>query len=118
MANSVLSLAQNIGELLDLIGVFVIVGGAAVSVFIELTLIIQQKAHNWYKSFRQNLGHSILLGLEFLVAGDIIRSITGTPSFEAVGVLVVIVLVRSFLSVTFEMEIEGRWPWQRNRTRI
>jgi uncharacterized membrane protein len=55
----------------------------------------------------------VLLGLELLVAGDIIRSVAISPSFESVGVLAVIVVVRSFLSTTLEMEISGRWPWQR-----
>ena len=68
-----------------------------------------------YKSYRKNLGRSILLGLELLVAGDIIRSVTGQPSFTSVGVLAIIVVIRSFLGLTFEMEIDGKWPWQQNK---
>jgi uncharacterized membrane protein len=66
-----------------------------------------------YPALRRELGRSVLLGLELLVAGDIIRSVALSPSFESVGVLAVIVAVRSFLSTTLEMEISGRWPWQR-----
>lgn len=109
-----LGMAQIIGELLDLVGVFVIVTGAILSFLFTLyELFKEQSTEHLYGNFRQNLGRSILLGLEFLVAGDIIRSVTGTPNFTSVGVLVVIVLVRSFLSMTFEMEVEGHWPWQR-----
>jgi uncharacterized membrane protein len=66
-----------------------------------------------YPALRRELGRSVLLGLELLVAGDIIRSVALSPTFESVGVLAVIVVVRSFLSTTLEMEISGRWPWQR-----
>jgi uncharacterized membrane protein len=66
-----------------------------------------------YREFRSDVGRSILLDLEFLIAGDIIRTVTLTQTLESVGVLVVIVLIRLFLTVTLELEIEGRWPWQR-----
>jgi uncharacterized membrane protein len=65
-----------------------------------------------YRKCRENLGRAILLGLEFLVAGDIIRTVAISPSFESVGVLAAIVLIRTFLSATLTVEIEGRWPWQ------
>lgn len=109
-----LLMTQTIGEFIDLFGVLVIVSGAVVAILTAVRDVLNKKQRpGVYRSFRQNLGRSILLGLEFLVAGDIIRSVTGTPNFTSVGVLVVIVLVRSFLSMTFEMEIEGHWPWQR-----
>ena len=63
--------------------------------------------------FRQGLGRAILLGLEFLVAGDIIRTVGVSPTFTSVGVLAIIVLIRTFLSFELELEIDGRWPWQR-----
>ncbi|HUG45857.1 MAG TPA: DUF1622 domain-containing protein, partial [Sphingomicrobium sp.] len=62
-------------------------------------------------------GRSILLGLEFLVAADIINTITVEFSVESVTSLAVIVLLRTLLSFTLEMEIEGRWPWQRGARR-
>jgi uncharacterized membrane protein len=65
-----------------------------------------------YRLYRQSLGRAILLGLEFLVAGDIIRTVAVSPTFTSVGVLAVIVLVRTFLSFSLEVELEGRWPWQ------
>ncbi|MEZ4236170.1 MAG: DUF1622 domain-containing protein [Myxococcota bacterium] len=66
-----------------------------------------------YRELRRGLGRAILLGLEFLVAGDIVRTVAIDPTLLGVAVLSIIVLVRTFLSFTLEMEIEGRWPWQR-----
>jgi uncharacterized membrane protein len=54
----------------------------------------------------------LLLGLEFLVAADIIRTVATTPTFSSVGVLATIVAIRTFLSWSLQLEIEGRWPWQ------
>lgn len=108
--------AQTAGELLDSFGVVVILGGVILStIFIVVTAIRHKNLHHVYKTYRQNLARSILIGLEFLVAGDIIRSVAGDLNFDSVIILAVIVLVRSFLGVEFEMEIEGRWPWQRSK---
>ncbi|HZI14557.1 MAG TPA: DUF1622 domain-containing protein [Myxococcus sp.] len=69
-----------------------------------------------YRRFRLNLGRSILLGLEFLVAADIIRTVSEEPTFKGVMVLGFIVLIRTFLSFTLTVELEGRWPWQPHET--
>lgn len=68
-----------------------------------------------YKQLRSNLGRSILLGLELLVAGDIINTVAVEPTLGSLAVLAGIVLIRTFLSVSLEVEIEGRWPWQAPR---
>ena len=70
-----------------------------------------------YRVYRQQVGKAILLGLEFLVAADIIRTVAVAPSFRGVGVLAVVVAVRTFLSFTLDVELEGRWPWQSRQTR-
>ncbi len=67
-----------------------------------------------YKILRQQLGKSILLGLEILVAGDIIGTVVTEPTMEKVLVLAIIVLIRTFLSLSIEVEIEGRFPWQKD----
>lgn len=69
-----------------------------------------------YRAYRQQVGRAILLGLEFLVAADIIRTVAVSPSFRGVGVLAVVVAVRTFLSFTLDVELEGRWPWQSRRS--
>lgn len=71
---------------------------------------------NWEASFRQyrsDLGRAILLGLEFLVAADIIGTVAVAPSFQSLGILGSIILIRTFLSFSLEVEIEGHWPWRR-----
>jgi uncharacterized membrane protein len=70
-----------------------------------------------YVVLRQRLARGILLGLELLVAGDIIHTVAVDLTFRTVAVLAVVVLIRTFLSFTIEVEIEGRWPWQRERDR-
>jgi len=66
-----------------------------------------------YAEYRANLGRAILLGLELLVAADIISTVTSELTFESVGLLAAIVVIRTFLSFALETEIEGRWPWRR-----
>jgi uncharacterized membrane protein len=66
-----------------------------------------------FNQVRQRLGSGILLGLEFLVAADIIYTVAVELTFKTVGVLAIIVLIRTFLSFTLEVEITGSWPWQK-----
>lgn len=66
-----------------------------------------------YKTMRQSFGGAILLGLEILVAGDLIRTVAVYPTLENVGVLAIIVLIRTVLSFSLEIEIEGVPPWRR-----
>ena len=65
-----------------------------------------------YEILRREVGKSILLGLELLVAGDIIATVVIEPTMESVLVLGLIVIIRTFLSFSLEVELEGRWPWQ------
>lgn len=108
--------AETVGKVLDLFGVLIILGGVIVSTAFFFSGLLESKDKELlYRAYRKNLGRSILLGLELMVAGDIIRSVTGEPNFVTVGVLALIVLIRSFLGITFDMEIEGRWPWQKGK---
>ncbi len=68
-----------------------------------------------FQTYRGDVGRAILLGLEFLVAADIIATVAIDPTLESVAVLAGIVAIRTFLSVALEVEIEGRWPWQPRR---
>lgn len=68
-----------------------------------------------YQRYRQDLGRAILLGLEVLVAADIVRSVALDPTLASLTVLAMIVVVRTFLSWSLSVELEGRWPWQRER---
>ena len=101
-----------IGMAIDAIGVLLIVFGALIATWRFLFRRQEGQAKS-YQVFRQDLGRAILLGLEFLVAGDIIRTVVVSPTLDNVVVLGLIVLIRTFLSMALQLEVEGRWPWQR-----
>jgi uncharacterized membrane protein len=100
-----------IGTGIDAAGVLLIVLGALVATM-RCVRRLAQRDEGAYRVYRQGLGRAILLGLELLVAGDIIRTVVVDPTPQNVGVLALIVLIRTFLSWSLEVELEGRWPWQ------
>lgn len=100
---------------IEIVGIGIIALGAVItSLFFLKGMIGRREVAGAYNSFRGNLGRAILLGLEFLVAGDIIGTVAVDPTFRNLGILAIIVLVRTFLSFSLEVEIEGKWPWQRD----
>jgi uncharacterized membrane protein len=101
-----------VGKSVDVAGVAVIVVGVAWATVVAVVRLVQ-RGTGVYEEYRRLLGRSILLGLEFLVAADIIRTVAIDPTFYNVGVLAVIVIIRTFLSFSLELEITGRWPWQK-----
>lgn len=113
--------AENLRDLMEAVGLGVDVAGVVIIVVGAVIATIRAVAHVWrggddpYSRYRQNLGRAILLGLEFLVAGDIIRTVVVSPTLENVAALGLIVLIRTFLSIALEVELEGRFPWQRSR---
>jgi uncharacterized membrane protein len=101
-----------ISEVIDFTGVIIIALGAVIGVVLcARDLIRQETAVKTYSHLRTFLGRSLLLGLEFLVAGDIIKTVAIEPTFDSVIVLAIIVLVRTVLSLSIDVEIDGRWPW-------
>ena len=114
MIQSAHAIADTLAEGLELVGVAIIIGGIilAACAFVVSGL----RGQGWrlaYEQFRSDLGRGILLGLELLVGADIISTITAPLTFESVGLLAGIVLIRTFLSFSLETEIEGCWLWQR-----
>ena len=105
---------ETAGKVLDAAGVAaIVIGGLVGTVRFVRALARRQEFEGAYRTYRRGLGLAILLGLEFLVAADIIRTVAISPSFTSVGVLALIVLVRTFLSYSLELELTGRWPWQK-----
>ncbi len=105
-----------VGTLLDGVGVAVIAVGALIAtVRIGHLWLIQRQRSGTFQRYRQSLGRAVLLGLEFLVAGDIVRTVAVSPTFGSLGGLAIIVAIRTFLSMSLEVELEGRWPWQARR---
>jgi uncharacterized membrane protein len=106
-----IDVVEGIGFTIDAAGVLVIVAGLLFATF--RFVATGRREPDGYRRFRQDLGRGILLGLEFLVAADIIRTVAVTPTLQGVLVLGLIVLIRTFLSMSLQVELEGRWPWQR-----
>lgn len=100
------------GRVIDGAGVAVVVLGAVAATVFAISRAVRRQGPV-YRPYRRFLGRSILLGLELLVAADIIRTVAVTPTLTSVGVLAGIVLIRTFLSFSLELEITGRWPWQK-----
>ena len=108
------NVVEQVGLAIDAAGVLVVVAGIIMA---AIRLLTQPSAPmSKYKQFRQDLGRGILLGLEFLVAADIIRTVAVTPTLESVLVLGLIVVIRTFLSLALQMEVEGRLPWQAEKS--
>jgi uncharacterized membrane protein len=105
-------LMEIIGTAVDGVGVFIVAAGALVATA-RLLVHRTHKTGNYYLPYRQDIGRAILLGLEFLIAGDIIRTVVVAPTIQNVLVLGLIVLIRTFLSLSLQLEIEGRLPWRR-----
>lgn len=103
---------ETIGEVIDVLGVAAIVIGIVYAV-VDAAVRGLRRVNPVYTRFRRVLGRAILLGLELLVAADIIKTVAVTPTLDSVAVLAIIVLIRTFLSWSLELEISGRWPWQK-----
>ncbi len=97
----------------DVAGVVAIVLGAAAAALLAAVRLVQRRPRVALQTFRDMMGGAILLGLEIFVAGDLIKTITQTPTLESVAVLGIIVLIRTVLSFTIQIEIEGVLPWRR-----
>lgn len=104
LATQVVTVLEGLGVIVVLVGVLISLGLAARN--------LARRDRDVLDALRRHLGRSILLGLEFLIAGDIVRTVAVEPTLENVGVLALIVLVRTALSFVLEVEITGRWPWQ------
>lgn len=115
MRGMLLQIRELIGTLafaIEALGVLVIMTGLLIASWHFLRAPRRFSSHSAYVDFRHRLGRSIILGLDFLVAGDIIKTIVVESSMGNVAVLAIIVLIRTVLSLMLHVEVEGRWPWQ------
>jgi len=109
---------EQLAKLLEIAGVAIILLGVTLASVWYVN--DGRRGGDWrkaYERYRANLGRGILLGLELLVGADIIGTITAPLTFTSVGLLGIIVIIRTFLSFALETEIEGCWPWQRRGAR-
>ncbi len=100
------------GHAAEIVGVALILGGIVVA-SVRYALAPRTERVSRYQRYRQDVGRAILLGLEVLIAADIVQTVTLTPTMDSVVVLAVVVAIRTFLSWSLALELEGRWPWQR-----
>lgn len=103
-----------ISEIIDYAGVVVIAVGAFLAIIrlirdLFATAMNREEAYSNVRSF---LGRSLLLGLELLVAGDVIKTVAVEPTLQSVSVLALLVIVRTILSISIDIEVDGRFPWQ------
>jgi len=107
-------IAMTAGRAVELIGIVVLIAGAALAALaFVLRLYRGRSFRDSYHDLRADLGRAILLGLEFLVIADIIGTVAVEPTLQNLGVLAVIVAIRTLLSFVLELEVSGRWPWQK-----
>lgn len=103
-----------IGSSIEVLGVAIIISGVIAASVWSVRQIYQGEWSDAFRSYRANLGRGILLGLEFLIAADIIGMVAIIPTFERLGILGLIIVIRTFLSFSLQIEIEGRLPWRRH----
>jgi uncharacterized membrane protein len=103
-----------VGTCIETFGVFIIVAGIVWSTYVYVARLREER---YYDQYKIRIGRSLLLGLEVLVAADIVKTIAIELTFTSLGLLAGLVVVRTFLSWTLVLEIEGRWPWQRDLVR-
>lgn len=109
--------AVEAGKIVELVGVIVLIAGAVIAIAARLVRTVRRRSFaDAYHEPHADLGRAILLGLEFLVIADIIGTVSIEPTLQNLGVLAVIVTIRTLLSFALELEVSGRWPWQRARS--
>ncbi|WP_350558519.1 DUF1622 domain-containing protein [Psychrobacter sp. CAL346-MNA-CIBAN-0220] len=106
---------DSIAKVIEFIGVLIMVLGLLFASY-KAIFSINNFTHDTYIEIRQAVGKSILLGLEVLIAADIIATVVTEPTLRSVLVLGFIVLIRTFLSLSLQVELEGHFPWQRKTT--
>jgi uncharacterized membrane protein len=111
---SFIDVMERVAQLFEAIGALVLLGGFVVSVGVAARCWRRDRdARAAYRGLRQSFGSAILLGLEILVAADLVRTVAVAPTLQNVLILGLIVLIRTFLSFSLDIEIDGVLPWRR-----
>lgn len=104
------------GHAMEGLGVLILVVATVLALgTFAADLVRRADSETAYRALRRRLGRGILVGLEVLVAADIVRTVAVAPTFRSVGVLAVIVAIRTFLSAAIQVDIDGSWPWRREK---
>ncbi len=113
--NGFVDLMDTVSRGFEAAGVAVIIAGLFFALYRAGMRVREGSVPAAYEALRATFGRGVLLGLEILVAADIIRTVAVDPTLQNLYVLALLVGIRTFLSWSLEVEIEGRWPWQRTR---
>ena len=105
------------GYAVETVGVVIIIIGSIMASIRAVGQLSNGSKADLYRRYRREIGQAMLLGLEFLVAGDIIRTVVVASSIADVASLGLVVLIRTVLVFTIHLEVEGRWPWQPSRAK-
>jgi uncharacterized membrane protein len=104
---------ENVVKAFEIAGVVVLAAGSLLALYNAARALSRGERELAYERARQDVGRAVLLGLEVLIIADIVETITIDPTLESAGTLGIIVLVRTFLSFSLEIELEGIVPWRR-----
>jgi uncharacterized membrane protein len=114
MIEAVKPFAEYSAAAMELLGIVLIAMLTFFSLILGVIRLIKKERYETvFDEVRGRVGRGILLGLEFLVGADIIHTVAVELTFKTIGVLAIVVLIRTFLSFTLEVELTGRWPWQK-----
>lgn len=102
-------------QVLDITAFAVILIAVAISTAAFVVRVMRTGFLANYREYRANLGRGILIGLEILIAADILKSVVVDPTLQGIAVLGGIVAIRTFLSISLDVEINGHWPWETTR---
>lgn len=109
--------ARNVSEWIEVLAVLVIAASVVIALVVGVRTALAIDAVAGVEAIKRQIGRGLLLGLDLLIAADIIRTVTLEPTLENVSALGVLVVVRTFLAWSLVVELEGRWPWQLDRKR-
>ncbi len=109
-------LAQDVSEWIEIIAIVVIAIAVVGAFVVGIRLLVRRRPEEAYIAFKHQIARGLLLGLDLLIAADIIRTVTLEPTLENVAALGLLVAVRTFLAWSLVLETENRWPWQRARS--
>ncbi len=112
MSEQVLTYLEQAGAVISLFAVLVIIAGFALAVGLYALRYRGKTLQQNFNQFKIELGSALTLGLEILILGDVIETITVKPTFQSLSVLAFLVVIRTIVSWTLILEIEGHWPWQ------
>ena len=106
---------EHVVQAFEIVGVAVLAIGSLVAMFGAAQALLGGEPAAAYKKARRDVGRAILLGLEILIIADIVQTITIDPTLESAATLAIIVVVRTFLSFSLEIELDGVVPWRKTR---